>query len=172
MRRYPADYRTLPAEAYPSYRVVVRTEEEKQQVLEASDYLHWFYVPFTGRSRRARLRHQGEGLDANYLIINSLMHLYCTEDWVWVDPTIAAPYVLVANEYSRDEFLEGSAYLDKLRIRARGKGTKKPGSVVFSGIDRAVPFANFFCGLYHAPDTIQLTLVPFDDEPRHTNPAN
>ena len=171
MRRHPAESSTVPADWYPSYRVVVGTEAEKEQVLNASEYLHWFYVPLTGRSRRARLRHQGECLDSDFFIIGSLMHLYCAEDLVWVDVAAPAPYVLVENDYTLTEMRKGSLYLDSLRIRARGKGTKKPGSTRLLGLDRTEPFIEFFCALHRQPDSLLHTPVPFAHDSRNRNPT-
>lgn len=70
--------------------------------------------------------------------INRIMHMY--QD-VKVDSTLFASadgfdyLVLAATESDKEEVLELSAYLRNFREKKRGRGTKKPGSVVYVTLD-------------------------------------
>ena len=50
-------------------KIVVPTEEDKKQLLLASEYIHYL----------------GD-IDSDYMMVNTLMHLYEHPDWIEVQP--------------------------------------------------------------------------------------
>jgi hypothetical protein len=64
-------------------KFIVKTEEEKEELLKASEYLHNF-CSIGYNSRFGKLRY--ESLDSDIMAVNWFMHLYTTPDAIEVKP--------------------------------------------------------------------------------------
>jgi hypothetical protein len=64
----------------PYWKIVVANEDEKEDLIKASDYIHSFMV-------KDRLGNW-VGLDEDIMWVNSLMHLYVNPDIIIVDETL------------------------------------------------------------------------------------
>jgi hypothetical protein len=69
--RYPKDLRALPnlASYFPKVKIVVDSEQSKEQVLKAIEYIHYL-----------------ECIDSDFMAVNAFMHLYLFPGSVEVDP--------------------------------------------------------------------------------------
>jgi hypothetical protein len=68
---------------YLHFKLIVKTEEEKQEFLKASEYIH--YLSFSGY--KTRFGKKGyESCDSDIMAVNWFMHLYVSPDAIEVRP--------------------------------------------------------------------------------------
>jgi hypothetical protein len=166
MRRYSTYSRQRLPYRWLNPTFIVPTEEAKQQLIEASDFLHWFGVHLPGRKQQRRdIRFAG--LDSDIMFVNVLMHTYCHEGkLIVVDPLrfdtdpVAPAFdmrIEVPNAEEAEEILLAAQYLRDWQVWVKGKGTKKPLSKIKITIPDDLEAVHFVKQLVTYPEKIIVT---------------
>ena len=142
MRRHSFYEKQEAKPDFLDFRFAVRTEADAALVREVSSFLHDFQMVIRGRQRRRNWQERYAWLDMDYMAVSSLAHTYYAQDRQGneFNPVLVQPElfdtegfdlrVICKSDADVAEIIELSRYLADFKVKMKGKGTNKPGSVV------------------------------------------
>lgn len=125
------------------FRFAVRTQEDAALVRETSLFLHDFQMMIRGGQRHKNWSERYAWLDMDYLAVSCVAHTYYAQDRQGneFNPVLVQPElfdgvdfdlrVICGSVVDAVEVTELSRYLDDYKVKMKGRGTKKPGSIIY-----------------------------------------